>query len=220
MGNDPKSDGKLFYVPHTKSIIGSADYDLDPSHPSGPVFGLTYDGGIQFNLHIPDSQEWRTPTYNQGDKVHLFNNIHQKLEDIIIDIPIKGFDYYTIRYSNSGDYDQVPESYITSLNVLPITLIDSKIIHHLHKWIKNDAKVTLYLQDKMTKAMQGYLLTDDEGEWVFKTGRSRKFKLPVVKLPNFTGIIDTKQLCQGWITSRKLTINRQFEDPKLYSTDN
>ena len=105
----------------------------------------------------------------------------------------------TIRYSDSGDYDQVPESYITSLNVSPITLIDSKIIYHLHKWIRNDAKVTLYLHDKMAKAKQGYLLTDDEGEWVFKTGRSRKSKLPVIKLPNFTGIIDnlidTTQLC-------------------------
>ena len=93
MVNDQKLDRKLFYVPHTKSIIGLVDYDLDPSHPSGPVFGLTYDGGIQFNLYIPDSQEWRSPTCNQGDKVHLFNNIHQKLDAIIIDIPIKGFDY-------------------------------------------------------------------------------------------------------------------------------
>ena len=82
VGNDPKSDGKLFYVPHTKSIIGSADYDLDLSRPSGPVFGLTYDDGIQFNLHIPDSQEWRSPTYNQGEKVTLFNNIHQKQEKL------------------------------------------------------------------------------------------------------------------------------------------
>ena len=72
----------------------------------------------------------------------------------------------------------------------------------------------------MIKAKQGYLLIDYEGGWFFKTGRSRKSKLPVIQLPNFTGIIDnlidTKQLCQGWITSRKLTINRQFEDPKLY----
>ena len=57
MGNDQKSDGKLFYGPHTKSIIGSADYDLDLSHPSGLVFGLIYDDVIQFNLHITDSQE-------------------------------------------------------------------------------------------------------------------------------------------------------------------
>ena len=45
VGIDPNLDEKLFYVPHTKSIIKSADYDLDPSHPSGPVFGLIYDGG-------------------------------------------------------------------------------------------------------------------------------------------------------------------------------
>ena len=51
---------------------------------------------------------------------------------------------------------------------------------------KNDAKVTLYLHDKITKAKQGYLLTDDEDEWFFKTGRSRKSKLPVIQLPNFT----------------------------------
>ena len=75
------------------------------------------------------------------------------------------------------------------------------MVHHLYKWIKNDAKATLFLHDKMTKAKQGYLLTDDEGEWYFKIGRGRKSKLPVIHLQNFTGIIDilidTKQLCQG-----------------------
>ena len=35
--NDSKSDGKLSYDPHTKSIIWSEDYDLDLSHSSGPV---------------------------------------------------------------------------------------------------------------------------------------------------------------------------------------
>ena len=82
-------------------------------------------------------------------------------------------------------------------------------------------KMTLFLHDRMSKAKQGYLLTDDEGEWYFKTGRSRKSKLSVIQLLNFTGIIDTlvdsNQLCQGRITSRKLTINRQFEDPKLFN---
>ena len=72
----------------------------------------------------------------------------------------------------------------------------------------------------MTKAKQGYLFTENEGEWFFKTGRNRKSKLPIIQLPNFTEIIDnlidTKQLCQGWITSRKLTINHPLEDPKLY----
>ena len=133
VGNGPKSDEKLFYVPHTKSIIGPADFNLDPSHLSDPVFGLTYHGGIQFNLHIPDTQEWRSPTYNQGEKVQLFNNYHQKQDATIIDIPIKSFNHYTVRYTVSGDYDQVPETYLTSINLSPLPLINSKIVHHFYK---------------------------------------------------------------------------------------
>ena len=72
----------------------------------------------------------------------------------------------------------------------------------------------------MSKAKQRYLLTNDKSEWYFKTGSSRKSKLPVINLPNFTGIIetliDTKTLYQGWITSQKLTFTRQFEDSKLF----
>ena len=45
MGNDPKSDGLLFYSPDFKSLIGSADYILDPVPPSGPVCNIPYDGG-------------------------------------------------------------------------------------------------------------------------------------------------------------------------------
>ena len=44
--NNNLSNGQLFHVPHTKSIIGSSDYKLDPTHPSGPRFQLQYDGGI------------------------------------------------------------------------------------------------------------------------------------------------------------------------------
>ena len=33
VGNDHKSDGRLFYVPHSKGLIGSADYVLDPVPP-------------------------------------------------------------------------------------------------------------------------------------------------------------------------------------------
>ena len=58
----------------------------------------------------------------------------------------------------------------------------------------------------MKKSKEGYLLTDIEGEWYFKSGQSRKSKLLVFQLPNFTVIIDTlveyKQLFQGWITSQ------------------
>ena len=53
VGNDNKSDGQLLYVPHTKSLIWSADYKLDPTHLSDPIFQLQYNGGIEFNLVVP-----------------------------------------------------------------------------------------------------------------------------------------------------------------------
>ena len=48
VGNDHKSDGRLFYVPKTKHLIGSADYVIDHIPPAGPVFGLKYDGHVDF----------------------------------------------------------------------------------------------------------------------------------------------------------------------------
>ena len=38
VGKDYKSDGKLFYLPHTKSLARSADYKIYPNHLSGPSF--------------------------------------------------------------------------------------------------------------------------------------------------------------------------------------
>ena len=46
VGNDPKSDGLLFYFPNSIKIVGSADYHLDSTVPSGPVFGYSYGVGI------------------------------------------------------------------------------------------------------------------------------------------------------------------------------
>ena len=46
VGNDSKSDGRLFHNP----LMGSSDYCLNISHPSGPPFGLVYNGDFEFNL--------------------------------------------------------------------------------------------------------------------------------------------------------------------------
>ena len=59
VGTDSESDGQLFYVTHIRSILGSSDYKLDPTHPSDPIFQLNYNGGIQFNLHVPHSNDMR-----------------------------------------------------------------------------------------------------------------------------------------------------------------
>ena len=55
VGNDPKSDGLLFYLHTSKKLVGSADYRLYPTVPSGTVFGYSYDEGIGFNLYNPST---------------------------------------------------------------------------------------------------------------------------------------------------------------------
>eukprot|EP00957_Ditylum_brightwellii_P104226 7939253-Ditylum_brightwellii.AAC.1 len=55
-GNDKKSNGLLFYLPSSRSLISSPDYTLDPTVPLGPVFNLYYDGCIGFDLYTSSSE--------------------------------------------------------------------------------------------------------------------------------------------------------------------
>ena len=71
VGNDPKSDGWLFYSPELKSLIGSAEYTLDSIPLSGPICGLEYDGGIQFDFHCDGDSIDRSPAYQINDTVTL-----------------------------------------------------------------------------------------------------------------------------------------------------
>ena len=71
VGNDPKSDGLLFYFPTSKKIVGSADYHLDSTVPSGPVFGYSYDGGIGFNLYNPYTNFTRPPSYYKEEQIYF-----------------------------------------------------------------------------------------------------------------------------------------------------
>ena len=143
VGNNNLSDGQLFYVPHTKIIIGSSDYKLDPTYPSGPMFQLHYDDGIQFNLYIPQSSDMRPPTLNIGDRV---NTISTKRKATVIYIPMNHSLFYTIKYddNNNSNYDQIQEDNLTTIN--QTILISSSNINVCDKYplIKMTGKL-LYL---------------------------------------------------------------------------
>ena len=51
MVNDSKSEGPFFYSPDFKSMIGSAEYTLNPTPPSGSTCEIPYDDGVMFGLH-------------------------------------------------------------------------------------------------------------------------------------------------------------------------
>ena len=132
---------------HThKSLIGSADYKLDPTHPSGPIFQLQYNGGIQFNLVVPQSSDMRPPSYNIGDKFYVSNNSKDKNNKAeIIDIPTNNSTYYTIKHENSNNTELLDEKYITTIDQSKLVSNSSYNIHDDYTWLKNNAKLTLFL---------------------------------------------------------------------------
>ena len=71
VGHDHKSDGRLFYVPKTKSLIGSADYAIDHVPPAGLVFGLEYDGNIDFSFLSPSTHQERPPDFQENEQVYV-----------------------------------------------------------------------------------------------------------------------------------------------------
>eukprot|EP00957_Ditylum_brightwellii_P098509 7504167-Ditylum_brightwellii.AAC.1 len=70
VGNDKKSNGLLFYLPSSRSLISSSDYTLDPMVPSGPVFNLYYDGCTGFDLYTSSSEQMRPPAYKTGKDIY------------------------------------------------------------------------------------------------------------------------------------------------------
>ena len=71
VGNNPKSDGILFYLPTSKKLVGSEDYCLDPTIPYGPVFGYFYDGDIGLNLYYPSTNTTLPPSYEKEEHIYF-----------------------------------------------------------------------------------------------------------------------------------------------------
>ena len=65
VGNVPKSDGLLFYLQISKKQVGSAEYRLDLTVPSGTFFVYSYDVGIGFKLYNPSTNGTGPPSYEK-----------------------------------------------------------------------------------------------------------------------------------------------------------
>ena len=114
MGTDPKSDGLLFYYPYFKSLIGYTEYTLDQVPPYGPIYGLQYDGGVQFDLHCDGDHIHHPLAYQLQDTVHcLSTNIH----GIVKRISIKRNNVtYLIKYISCGEVVERQEHELSDIH--------------------------------------------------------------------------------------------------------
>ena len=207
VGNDTKSDGRLFYNPETKQPLGSSDYRLDTSHPSGPMFNLTYNGGLNFHLFDPTDVSDSPPAFhlNQTIYLHPSHPNHPSAQATILTIPTSSSEPYMIQLSESKDIIAINASEILPHN-------PTRPYHNVNPvltlpWIQHQAKATLFLPDSMTTPKQGFLLKTND-DWSFLPGHSlnahskRNNPQNLIPLPNFTSTAESlyysKQLIQGW----------------------
>ena len=66
IGRCRKSDGLLFYCPHTKHIYSSGDCKLDEGRNTPNTFNLFYEGGIFVGLYDSNKNSSQVEPYSEG----------------------------------------------------------------------------------------------------------------------------------------------------------
>jgi hypothetical protein len=88
-----KTDGMLFYSPHSKEILTSSDYKLDEGHHTPTVFNLPYDGANFVGLYNHNNSS-SFESYPEGTpvsyptKLHSSSNHTTLICGMVISVPI------------------------------------------------------------------------------------------------------------------------------------
>eukprot|EP00957_Ditylum_brightwellii_P115685 8823999-Ditylum_brightwellii.AAC.1 len=124
VGQDIKSDGLLFYIPHTKQLISSSDYYLDPTIPSVPTFNLHYNDGIHFNFYHDCCETFRSPQFQPSDHVFITQDDGTSyLPATILATPDYPVTDYTVCLHDTLDDIQMSPLSVNDIN--PATVADT-----------------------------------------------------------------------------------------------
>ena len=206
VGTDSMSDGLLFYHPPSKKTLTCADgYKFDSFSPAGPQFEERFDGGFVFSSLQSQSAIHRPPSHEEGATAYFQLPSQQYIPVTILSVPVNDdSDPYTVQAKDSGSIMEVlaPQLLDNDPSTPPSNHNTSAPFPHL-PWIQTGAKVTLYLNDRMTLPKQGTLRCSD-GHWMFHPGRSTKNK--PIDLPHFDevaeSLVHNKKIFQGWKTQK------------------
>ena len=204
VGSCPQSDGLLFYHPPSKQLLTCGDgYRFDTHSPAGPQFGQNYEGDFEFTCKSATHNIHQRPSHEINSTAYII--IDDKYTKVtILDIPTDEDDEpFTVQEVDSGNIHQLlqEEIYDHDPTVDPMLMQkNQKVPFPQYPWLKNEAKVTIYLPNQMQKPKQGYLQVSEQGEWTFLIGRGRKGGS--IDLPNFSllaeSMIANKKLFKGW----------------------
>jgi hypothetical protein len=185
VGKCPKSNSLLFYHPDSKQLISDADsHRFDKFSPSGPQFGLKYDGSFMMTQKS-DEQIHQSPTHELEDTAYI--RINNKIKPVtILSIHINDDDdLYTVQEKSSDIIREIPSSEM--LDHDPTTTpSDSNVpVNQMYPWIQDNSHATLFLSKQWTRPKQGILHKKDN-KWYFTPGRENSHfhpELPISATP-------------------------------------
>ena len=204
MGNDEKSDGRLFYNPVTKKIFGSSDYRLNISCPSGQLFGLKYDVLTSYTLFNDDTST-TTPAFEIGQQItvsptHLS---HPLKRATIIDIPFKHSKSYKIKLTECNTILDISPCDILPYD--PSNQVNNTGPLLLNPWFKHKARCTIFLTEYMAIPKHG-IIVKDGSHWNVHLGHTlqskSRNKKPVIIL-------------KGWKKSKSML--QEIENRKTFN---
>jgi hypothetical protein len=208
VGTCSKSNGLLFYHPPSKQVITCGDgYKFDSFSPSGPQFNETFDGNFVFSTKSLGDAVHRPPSYELQSKVFYQSPDDPSLylSASVLSQPVDDeHTPYTVQDSVSGNIVQlhINEIFDHDPSASPSQSSPTHPFPHL-PWIRHEARVTLFLNDRMSTPKQGFLLCTDN-VWCFHMGRKLSKPAPAFPLDNFDelaeSLVHNKKLFQGWKT--------------------
>lgn len=118
VGNDTKSDTRLFHNPSTKKLLALSDFCLNVTGPSGPIFNLPYKEPTTYSLYM---------------NLYPLTQSHSMQQGTIIDIPFLHCDPYTIQLKEDQTIIQVMPFHILPYDPTNRPIEDSSglLISHL-----------------------------------------------------------------------------------------
>ena len=223
VGNDTKSDGRLFYNPNTKKILASSDYRLNVSCPSGPIFNLQYQEPTSFSLfnnRVNDD----APTFDLHQTVYLSPTAtqHPLAKATVIDIPFKPGEPYKLQIADNASIISVQAYDILPYNPQAVTANDTSPSIH-YPWFKNKARCTIFLSESMAIPKHGIVVQEND-TWKVHLGhsltsKSKNKKQVILPLPSdiveLETLMESGHLIEGWHNSK--SVLQTIENRKTFT---
>ena len=206
VGRSDKTHTFEFYHPRTKNIITTSKFKLDETLPTGPSFGLPYDGGLFFNRYCETNDHLRPPTFSPETTVFIKSK-QNIIQADIISIPKTDDNLYTVQYPD-GSIHEIHEKHISLNNPNLLPHHNDPQLLTLPQWLRPGQKCTIFL-NHMSKPSQGTLFKT-HNKWQFRPGRKNMNE--TIDLPHLEqhihNLIRTRQIFRGHISFHKIQQSR------------